>query len=121
MFVCVVSNVVSYISFYHGTAALVGQGLHVVEGSWSHSDAPHSVGLLWTSDQPTQGFLPDNTQHSRETDAHAPGGIRTHNPSKRATAYPRHRSATGIGVLSFIYCKNTRQMASRTELCGNPG
>jgi hypothetical protein len=25
------------------------------------------------------------TQHSQETDIHAPGGIRTHNPSKRAT------------------------------------
>jgi hypothetical protein len=25
--------------------------------------------------------LPDNTQHSQQTDIHAPGGIRTHNPS----------------------------------------
>jgi len=30
----------------------VGQGLLVIEDSWSHSDTPHSVGLLWTSDQP---------------------------------------------------------------------
>jgi hypothetical protein len=29
----------------------VGQGLLIVEDSWSHSDTPHSVGLLWTSDQ----------------------------------------------------------------------
>jgi hypothetical protein len=27
------------------------QGLLVVEASWSHSDTPHSVGLLWTGDQ----------------------------------------------------------------------
>jgi hypothetical protein len=30
----------------------VGQGLLTVEASRSHSGTPHSVGLLWTSDQP---------------------------------------------------------------------
>jgi len=30
---------------------LVGQCLLIVEDSRSHSDTPHSVGLLWTSDQ----------------------------------------------------------------------
>jgi t-SNARE complex subunit (syntaxin) len=43
---------------------------------------------------PTQRPLPDNTQHSQETDIHALGGIRTHNPSKRAAEHPR---PTGIG------------------------
>ena len=32
--------------------SLVGHGLLIVEASRSHSDAPNSVGLLWTSDQP---------------------------------------------------------------------
>jgi hypothetical protein len=36
----------------HGSAAVVGLGLLVVEASRSHSDTPQSVGLLWTSDQP---------------------------------------------------------------------
>jgi hypothetical protein len=40
---------------------------------------------------PTQRPLPDNTQQSQETDIHAPGGIRTHDPSKRAAADPRLR------------------------------
>jgi len=31
---------------------LVGQGLRIIETSRSHSDTPHSVGLLWISDQP---------------------------------------------------------------------
>jgi len=31
---------------------VVGQGLLIFEASRSHSDTPHSVGLLWTSDQP---------------------------------------------------------------------
>jgi hypothetical protein len=31
---------------------LVGQGLLIIEASGSHSDTPHSVGLLRTRDQP---------------------------------------------------------------------
>jgi len=31
---------------------LLGQGLPIIEASWSHSGTPHSVGLLWTNDQP---------------------------------------------------------------------
>jgi hypothetical protein len=31
---------------------LVGQGLLIIKASQSHSATPHSVGLLWTSDQP---------------------------------------------------------------------
>jgi hypothetical protein len=31
---------------------LVGQGLLIIEASRPHSDTPHSVGLVWTSDQP---------------------------------------------------------------------
>ena len=31
---------------------LVGQRLHIIEASRSHIDTAHSVGLLWTSDQP---------------------------------------------------------------------
>ena len=37
---------------------LVGEGFLIIETSRSHSDTPHSVGLLWTSDQPeTETFL----------------------------------------------------------------
>jgi hypothetical protein len=31
---------------------LVGQDLLIIEDSWSYSDTPQPVGLLWTSDQP---------------------------------------------------------------------
>ena len=40
---------------------------------------------------PTQRPLPDNAQHSQETDIHAPGGIQTHNLTRRAAADPRLR------------------------------
>jgi hypothetical protein len=31
---------------------LLGQGLPIIEASRSHSDTPHLVGILWTSDRP---------------------------------------------------------------------
>ena len=36
-------------------------------------------------------LLPDNTQHSQQTNIHAPGGIRTHDLSRRAAADLRPR------------------------------
>jgi hypothetical protein len=41
---------------------------------------------------PTQRPLPDNTQHSQQTDIHAPGETRNHNLSRRAAADLRPRS-----------------------------
>jgi len=70
---------------------LVGQGFLIIEASRSHSDTPHSVGLLWTSDQPVAET--SALKHKTfTTDRHqAPGGIRTRNISKRATADPHLR------------------------------
>jgi hypothetical protein len=57
---------------------------------------------------PSQRPLPNNTQHSQETNIYAPGGIRTRNPSKRATADPRlrPRAATCVSTLLLIIVKN---------------
>jgi len=57
----------------------------------SHSDTPHSVGLLWLSDQPDAETC--TWQHTRLTgDKHPhPGGNRNHNPSHQAAADPRLR------------------------------
>ena len=41
-----------YFFFSHGSTALVDQGLLDVMVSGSHSNTPHSIGLLWTSDRP---------------------------------------------------------------------
>jgi hypothetical protein len=49
------STVAQYCFIYHFLMAqkpLVGQGLLSVEASRLPSDTPHSVGLLWMSDQP---------------------------------------------------------------------
>jgi hypothetical protein len=65
---------------------LVGHGL-IVEASRSHSHTPHSVWLLWTSDQPDAET--STWQHWQEACIHTLGGIRTLDPSKRAAADPR--------------------------------
>ena len=57
-------------------------GLLIHEVSRAHNDAPQSGRLFWMSDQLV-------AEASQETNIHAPGGIRTHNPSKRAAADPR--------------------------------
>ena len=52
----------------------------------THNDAPQSVGLLWTSDQLVAET--STWQHTTltETNILAPGGIRTHDLSRRAAA-----------------------------------
>ena len=83
---------------------LVGQGLLIIQDSGSHSDTPHSVGLLSTSGQPDTET--STWQHTPVTTVfHATGGIRTHNPSKRA--------ATGIGieeVYLLIYLRDLKEL-----------
>ena len=66
--------------------------------SRSHSDTPHSVGLLWTSDQP-DAETSDNTQHSQETDIHvARAEFEPAIPaSERPQTHALDRAATGIG------------------------
>ena len=61
----------------------VGLGLPIVEVSRSPSDTTLSVG--WS------GRRYRYTQHSHETDIHAPGGILTHSPCRRDAADPCHR------------------------------
>jgi len=65
---------------------LLGQGFLIVEGSRSHS-----IGLLWTNDQ--RDAETSTWQHTTLTkDFPTPSGVRTLNPSKRATADPYFRT-----------------------------
>jgi hypothetical protein len=53
-------------------------------------DTTHSVRLLWTSDQPDAET--STWKHTTlKRDIHAPGGIQTHNPSKRTAEDPSVR------------------------------
>jgi len=76
----------------------VGQVLLVTDASRSHSDTPHTAGLIWMSDQPDSEIATwQHTQHSQQTDIHVPAGTRTPNPCKRAAADPGRRPR-GYGV-----------------------
>jgi hypothetical protein len=70
---------------------LVGHVLLILEVSRSHSDAPHSVGLLCMRDQPDAESSP--SQHSTLTRQRhqCQGGTRTRNPNKREAKVPRLR------------------------------
>jgi hypothetical protein len=71
--------------FFLGATALLGQGLLIIEASRSHSDTPHSVGLLWTSDQPlrTDLYLTTHNNHRH-----------TH-PCPPRHSNPQYRQASG--------------------------
>lgn len=51
----------------------------------------HSVGLPWTRDRPFAEASTCTSQYSQETNIHAPGEMRTRNPSKWAAADLRLR------------------------------
>jgi len=79
-----------YVFFFFCCGAAIRRG----------SRPPHSCGFLdhtqrrttvgrtpldeWISS--SQKSLPDNTQHSQQTNLHAPGGIRTHDLNRRTAA-----------------------------------
>ena len=66
---------------------LVGQGLTITFRQTHHTRYASSRRVI----SPSQKPLPDKTKHSQQTDIHALGGIRTHNPSKRVAEDPRPR------------------------------
>jgi hypothetical protein len=83
------------------------------------TQTPHSVGLLWTSDQPD---AETSTSHhtTLTTDRHpCRGGIRTHGPSKRAAADPRLRPRSHWDGLTNVHtaCKLC-SVCSVTSVCG---
>ena len=77
---------------FGATAPLWAKELFIHAVSRSHTTTHHgrqeSSGRVIS---PSQRPLPDNTQHSQQTNINAPDGIGTHNFSKRAAADPRLR------------------------------
>jgi hypothetical protein len=80
------------VCFFLAQQPNVDQGRLMLEVSRSHKITYHrrqdfSGRRLGPSRRP----VPNNTQHSQETDIHAPSGIPTRNPSKRKAIDPRLR------------------------------
>ena len=86
--------------FFFGAQPPVGNGLLVHEVSRSHTTTHYSrydsSGRVISS---LQTPLPDDTQHSQQTDIHTPGRIRTHDRSRRAAA-DLHQERADAGTRS---------------------
>jgi len=65
---------------------LVGQGLLITEALRSHSDTPHSVRPLWTSDKP---------EAQASTGQH-PTPTRDRHPCPRRVSNPQSQQVTGL-------------------------
>jgi hypothetical protein len=75
--------------------------------TWSHSDTHHSrQDSSGRGIGPSQRPLPDNTNTVQETNIHAPGGIRTHNPSKRSASDLCLRSRGRWDRLCSLFCSS---------------
>jgi hypothetical protein len=90
-----------YLGDFHVSAFIHSQTLIVQDGpmaslfgvSWSHTYR-HTVGLLWTSDQPVAETSTYTGQHNIETQQtyiHVPSGSRAHDTSNQAAADLRLR------------------------------
>ena len=83
---------INYIFFSVALRPNMGHGLLILEVSWSNTTTHHSrEDSSGRVTGPSHRPLPDNTQRSTQTNIHVPGGIRTHNPSKRVAADLRLR------------------------------
>jgi hypothetical protein len=75
----------------------VGQGVLIIEDSPSHSDTPHSVGLLWIS-RYRDLYLTTHNTHKKQT-SKPPAGFEPTIPTiERPQTYALDRAATGIGT-----------------------
>jgi hypothetical protein len=84
-----VSCCCTWIFFYGATAPSGPEPSHF--RGFTITGTLHSVGLLWTSDQLVAETSAWDTHHSQQTNFHAPGEIRTRNPSQQVVTDPRLR------------------------------
>ena len=85
----------NYRIFLFGANAPSFPGTPHSQGFYITHDAPQSVGLPWTSDQ-LVAENSDNTQHSEQTNNHAPVGFEpTISAADRPQTYALDRAANG--------------------------
>jgi hypothetical protein len=104
----------------HRSTSLVGVGLHY-EVPRSHSNTPHSVVFLYTSDRPvTETCTWQYTTITR--DRHLGGGIRTRYPSKRSAVDPCliRRGHWDLHPLPFKESKCTLPYSPKNTSCPYP-
>ena len=97
----------------------VGQGFLIIEASRSHSGTPHSVGLLWTSDQLVAET--STWQHTTlTTDRHPcpPAGFEPTIPASwRPQTHALDHAATGTGHEAITVLRKQQQTVSHLHVC----
>jgi len=82
---------------------LIGHDLLIVEASQLHSNIPHSLGLLWTSDQPDAETSAWQNTHKKDMHS-SPTRFEPAVPTgKGLQAHALDLAATVIGVLQGPY------------------
>ena len=89
---------------------LAYQSLHTVEASRSHPDTVPSVGLLWTTNSPSQTPVSDHKTHKRETSMPPPEFEPTMPASERPQTHALDQVAIGIGRYRGHYLCRNRKM-----------
>ena len=106
---CLISKLYNLENLYSTTVwaqlPLVGQGLLTVQASRSHSfrHVTLSRTLLMSDQSDAVTSIQQHTTLTKDRQPN-PGGNRTHIPSKRAAADPRHRSR---GHWDWLHSRNT--------------
>ena len=94
-------------------------GAPILDVSRSHTTTQHSRDSSGRVISLSQRPLPDNTRHSQQTNIHAPGGIRTHDLSRRVAANLRHRPRghcdRRIANLVYEYIPTARRNTVRSK------
>jgi len=82
----------------------VDQGLIIMEDLWSHSDTPHSEGLLWTNDQhAAEASTWQQTKLTRHTHPCPRLDSSPQSPqAKRPQTHAFDCAATGIGIFALL-------------------
>jgi len=101
----------------------VGQGLLIIEDSRSHSNTPHSVGLLWTRDQPVAetSTWQHTTVTKDKTSMVLAGFEPTISASERPPTDTLDRATTGTSIKYHWVGQINDKQTDKKQGCTNPG
>jgi hypothetical protein len=105
-----------FLFFSYGVSTLCRVMVSPYRDSRSHSDTPHSVGLLWTSDHSDAATSASEHNIQNRQTSLFPTGFGLKIPaSEQPQIHALNRSATGIGRIFLYMYQNTRRHI--TENC----
>jgi hypothetical protein len=93
--------------FLYGSTALVGLFIHTVEFTKSHPDTPHSIGLLWESDQLVAVLYLAKHSTLKSQTSMRPAGFEPAIPAiERPQTHALDHAASGTGLFTILWIHN---------------